>query len=157
MFPFIVKYKKPLDSRFNSISNEDILNCIREFLEENYVDRIFIEDNLTIRYENDYLFSKRMFMFWNIWDFIFSGKITIEVNQEKRSLVYLFNTSGTFIFGAIIGSALTLFTHEVIVGICGFAFAGLLNWLILIERHHMNLSNVLNEVLKNNKNGQQKT
>jgi len=154
MFPFTLKYKKTLKSDFDLINNETMLKSFQENLKRDGVDRTFIENNSTLRYENDF-FAIRPGLNWNIWVGICCGQIEISQNENKKSVTYLFNTSRFFIVGLIAGIAFWLFSKEIFAGLFAFSVLGLLNWIISISRHRAHLSNLLNEVLRNNKNGLQ--
>ena len=150
MFPFLIKYKKTLNSNFDLIENEVLLKSFKENLKRDGVDRIFIENNSTLRYENDF-FAVRPGLNWNIWVGISGGQIEIIKDEDKRKVTYLFNTSRFFIVGAIAGIAFGLFSRMILIGLFAFSFLGLLNWIISILRHRENFSSLLNEVIRNNK------
>jgi len=154
MFPFLIKYKKTLNSNFDLIDNEVLLKSFKENLKRDGVDRIFIENNSILRYENDF-FAIRPGWNWNIWVGISGGQIEIIEEDNKRKVTYLFNTSRFFIIGALAGIAFGLFSKMILIGLFAFSFLGLLNWIISISRHRANLSSLLNEVMRNNKNGLQ--
>lgn len=78
-----------------------------------------------------------------------------QTKENKKVVTYLFNTSRFFIVGLIAGIAFALFSKMILIGLFAFSFLGLLNWLISILRHRMNFSDILNEVLRKNKNGLQ--
>jgi hypothetical protein len=154
MFPFLIKYKKALNSNFDLIDNETLLKGFKENLKRGGVDRIFIKNNSILRYENDF-FAIRPGWNWNIWVGISGGQIEITKDENKRKVTYLFNTSRFFIVGAIAGIAFGLFSKMILIGLFAFSFLGLLNWIISISRHRANFSELLNEALSNNKIGLQ--
>ena len=154
MFPFLIRYNKILSSNFDLIDNQVILKSILENLKRDGVDRLFIENNSVLKFENDF-FAIRPGLNGNIWVCISGGKIEIIKDQNKRKVTYLFNTSRIFIVGAIIGILLGLFSKDILDGLFAFSFFGLLNWIISISRHRVHFSSLLSEVLRNNKNGLQ--
>ncbi len=77
MFPFIIKYTKTLNSNFDLISNEVMLKSFQENLKSDGVDRINIENNSILKYENDY-FAIRPGLNLNIWVGICCGRIEIQ-------------------------------------------------------------------------------
>ncbi|WP_075604012.1 hypothetical protein [Saccharicrinis aurantiacus] len=155
MFPFVIKYKKTLNSNFDLIENEVLLKSFKEKLKRDGVDRIFIENNSSLSYKNNF-FAIRPGLNHNIWAGISGGQIEIIKSKEKRKISYLFNTSRFFIVGGIAGIAFGLFSKMILVGLFAFSSLGVLNWIISISRHRVNLSSLLNEVIRNNKNALQK-
>lgn len=83
MFPFIIKYTKTLNSNFDLISNEILLKSFQENLKSDGVDRIKIENNSILKYENDF-FAIRPGLNWNIWVGICCGKIEIKQKKIKK-------------------------------------------------------------------------
>jgi len=151
MFPFIIKYTKTLNSNFDLISNEIMLKSFQENLKSDGVDRIKIENNSILKYENDF-FAIRPGLNWNIWVGICCGHIEIKQRGNKKIVTYLINTSRFFIVGLIAGIIFWLFSKFIIAGLFAFTVLGLLNWIISISRHRAHLSSLLNEVLRNNIN-----
>lgn len=154
MFPFTIKYKKTLSSNFDLIENETILKCFQENLKRNGINRIFIEDNSILKYKNDF-FAIRSGLNWNIWVGISGGRIEFIETQNKRIVIYIFDTSRFFIIGLITGVVFVLFSKMILAGLFAFSVLGLLNWVISISRHRLNFSDLLNEVLKDKNNGLQ--
>lgn len=150
MFPFIIKYTKTLNSNFDLISNEIMLKSFQENLKSDGVDRIKIENNSKLKYENDF-FAIRPGLNWNIWVGICCGQIEIKQREDKKVVTYTFNTSRFFIIGLIAGIAFWLFSKFIIAGLFAFTVLGILNWIISILRHSANFSSLLSEVLRNNK------
>ena len=151
MFPFLIKYKKILNQDFNLIENENILKTIKGNLKRNGVDRISISNGSILNFENDF-FAIRPGLNWNIWEGISKGKIEIVKNQQIREVSYLFNTSRFFIIGLTAGVFIGIVSKMVWPGFFAFTVLGLLNWTISIIRHRVNFNDLLNEVLRNNKN-----
>jgi hypothetical protein len=145
---------KTLNSDFDLIDNGTMMKSFQENLKRGGVDRITIENNSILKYENDF-FAIRPWLNWNIWDGICCGQIEITQNENKKAVTYLFNTSRFFIVGLIAGVAFWLFSKIIFAGLFVFSVLGLLNWIISISRHRAHLSSLLNEVLRNNKNGLQ--
>ena len=148
MFPFLIKYNKTLNSNFDLIDNEVLLKSFKENLKRDGVDRIFIENNSTLRYENDF-FAIRPGLNWNIWVGISGGQIEIIKDKDTRKVTYLINTLRFFIVGAIAGIAFGLISKMIVVGLFAFSFLGLLNWIISISRHRFNFSSLLNKIITN--------
>jgi hypothetical protein len=151
MFPFIVKYKKPLHQDFGHIDDDTILKSFIENLMKEGVDRISIKNTSLFLYENAFL-SIRPGLSWNIWVGVSRGQIEIIKTQNTRVVSYMFNTSRFFILGLIAGLLIGLITQTFWIGLLGFTVLGVLNWGISIIRHWLNFSDLLNKILIDNKN-----
>jgi hypothetical protein len=149
MFPFTVKYSKILNINFDLIENETMLKCFEKNLKKDGVDRTHIEKDSILTFEND-LFAIRPGLNWNIWEGIRKGNLEIVKTENKRVLIYTFDTSRFLIGGLFAGITFGLFSKMFLIGLIAFAFLGLFNWLIAIARHRYKLSELLNEVLEEN-------
>lgn len=148
MFPFEIKYEKPLNSQFDSISNETILEYFEQNLKDGGVDETYIEENTILRFKNDY-FSIRPGLNWNIWEGIRKGSFEIIMKENQRIMIYSFNISKLIIPFTLIGLFSGVFTIIMSIGVGLFFFAWtLLPWLTIFLRHKNKLTSLLDEVLE---------
>lgn len=148
MFPFEIKYEKPLNSQFDSISNETILEYFEQNLKDGGVDETYIEENTILRFKN-YIFSIRPGLNWNIWEGIRKGSFEIIMKENQRIMIYSFNISKLIIPFTLIGLFSGVFTIIMSIGVGLFFFAWtLLPWLTIFLRHKNKLTNLLDEVLE---------
>ena len=151
MFPFTIQYRKILDDHFDSISNENILKCFKQNLKKGGVDRIYIEDNSILRFENAY-FAIRPGLNWSIWEGIRRGSFEILKNENQRILIYTIKISKLIIPFFLFGLAIGLFAIMMSIGagLLILAWICLLPWLTKVLRHKYKLLSLLDEVLKEN-------
>ena len=147
MFPFIIIYKKTLNSDFDLINNGNLLNSFQEQLKKDGVDKISMENNSILKYKNDF-FSIKPGLNWNIWVGICCGQIEVKQGSNTREVIYSFNTSRFFIVGLIAGIIFSLFFKMIFPGLFAFFVLGVLNWILSISRHRAKLSSLLNNTLK---------
>ena len=148
MFPFEIKYEKPINSQFDSISNETILEYFEQNLKDDGVDETYIEENTILRFNNYYL-SIRPGLNWNIWEGIRKGSFEIIMKENQRIMIYSFNISKLIIPFTLFGLSITVLSIGTSIGFGLFTFAWtLLPWLTILLRHKNKLTNLLDEVLE---------
>ncbi len=146
MFPIIIKYSKTLSGDFDTIANQKILDCAKEYLKRDGVDHIDIIDESVLKFNNDF-FAIRPGLNWNIWVGIWRGQISIEKLDSKRKIRYRINTIRFWIIGLLTGLLFGLITKLLWVGLLAFGVMGLLNWTISVVRHYFNLTGLLTDII----------
>jgi len=133
MPPFKITFTKELS--VNNY-NEELKSDILRFIQTEFINK---KANNVIIKENSVVFKNILFKFennWNIMVHIDKGSFTItNLTNNKIKIEYSVIIKKTLFFGAILGLFLFIISQNWILGVAGFIWLGVTNWLIAIFRH----------------------
>jgi len=146
MFPIVITYKKKLDRKIITKTNQAILLSLKKSLEQTGVDKIQIVTDSALRFENVF-FSIKPAGNWNIWVGIKNGKVEIKEKEGVRFLFYSFNALYILIASLIPLFVLIIINREFSVFTVGIpVFFILLVYTTTIARHSDFLTGALNQM-----------
>jgi hypothetical protein len=154
MFPFRIRFQTKFSSESFVISDQTILDSLKEELKRTGVDEISITDKSTLEFKNllihDFI-SLRPGLNWNIWVGISYGKFIINTISNSRGITYEFDTYRILTFGLIFALLVGLGSKSFTEGLFVFGFLGVLPWFISVLRHRFNFPNLIDSILKSYK------
>ena len=149
MPPILVKYKKELDSRFDSIDSEKLLQFFKQTFRKQGVNYFELKRNSTLEFkiEGSWLMSN-----WNIWSGIKRGTVEIRQSGNQRMLNCEIDMTGNVLVASGIVVAFQIISFLVynrfywpsLLVVIPFVFA----LIIMRVRHEDNVTGTLNELLK---------
>lgn len=146
---FTIKYKKKLNSIFDTISDKEIIETFANDFRVTGVDKIIIENDSYFSYKNNF-FSIKPGWNWNRWVGICRGEIKITKINDDRNIYYSFDVLIIVLVGLTFGIfsfvSTKNFTSSIIGLILGLGIIGGVNVLITAIIHFDNLIGILNSI-----------